>query len=443
MNDLRTILWRVLLALAGGISAAEPSKGYEISDDYALSVNGKTVEVIRVPIPEERLAGKNRHPYSFAPVTVEGEAELTVTSGFFPEKKRILKATAPKILVLEPNGRHRSLVIALSKPEANPPRPDDPKVRYFGPGIHREKFVRVGSGETLYLAPGAWVEGVLLADGDDITICGSGVISGACWPWRKGPKDAKLCLNGHIGHQVVLRGRNITMRDITTFSPFGWATVLSSVTNCVIDNYKVIAGRCPNDDGIDCCGVKDTVIRNSFIHSQDDCIAVKWSAENLAVTNCIFLTDEANIVRMGYECGDHAKFENVVFRDIDVLHLAMAKRTAEKYWCNCCLLLQASHEAVMRDILFENIRLKNFEDGRDELFVAKTMHVKSIAGDNGPWTTPLAGHIDGVTLRNITGPRRFTRADIKLIEKDQGHRIENVKFLQPPSPHLLPPSGNI
>ncbi|HPK37584.1 MAG TPA: glycosyl hydrolase family 28 protein [Kiritimatiellia bacterium] len=231
-------------------------------------------------------------------------------------------------------------------------------------------------------------------------------------------------------------GQTPTTDDVAVFNVASATTINVDTEDAIAKQVKIAAASAAvtfGGDGIDCCGVKDTVIRNSFIHTQDDCIAVKWSAENLTVSNCIFVTDEANIVRMGYECGVHAKFENVVFRDIDALHLAMAKRTAEKYWCNGCLLLQASHEAVMRDILFENIRLKDFEDGRDELFVAKTMSIKSIAGDNGPWTTPLAGHINGVTLRNITGPRQFTRADIKLIEKDQDHKIENVKFIQPPS----------
>ena len=75
---------------------------------------------------------------------------------------------------------HPMLVFA-NPPEIDVPPSDDPNVRFFGPGVHKPgKDQPIQSGQTIYLAGGAWVEGAFLAAGpvQDVVIRGRGVISG-------------------------------------------------------------------------------------------------------------------------------------------------------------------------------------------------------------------------------------------------------------------------
>lgn len=445
MNAITFFCAAVLTACAA--SAAEP-KGYEISEDYVLTVNGKPFEVIRVPKPEVRIAETNRHPYSYAPITTAEAVEITLESKCFdlgkavilPESKGVkgvwkdgrltFRMTPPETLVIEPNGRHGMLVVAASRPEAVVPDHRDPRVKYFGPGLHRPEKIFLRSDETLYLAPGAWVESIVVGTGDNITVCGSGILSGTPWPWRKGPVDEKTNINP-IGHLMTFTGNNLKIRDITAFGSFAWTTVLNNVTNAVIENYKIISGRCVNDDGIDLSQTKNVTVRGTFIRTQDDCIAPKWAGENLVVSNCTFMTDESNIVRIGYECNPHESFKNLLFKDIDVLHLAMAKRGPERYWSNCVMLLQAANEGTIEDVTFDDWRIREYGDG-DVFFLAKTMSIK----ESGRCFTHKGGWIRNVTVRNPTAPVKVTREMLHCIEKEPRYTVRDVRLIVSPPTEL-------
>ena len=431
------------------VSSANSPIGYKLSDDYSLAVNGVKAEVIRVPSPEVRIAEKDCHPYSYAPITSEKDIEIALSSSLYdlskavilPESKGVkgvwkdgqlsFRMSPPQTLVIEPNGRHGMLVIAVSKPEKNIPNPKDRRVKYFAPGVHRPEKIILKSDETLYLAPGAWVEGIVVGTGDNITVCGSGVLSGAPWPWRKGPIDQDTNINP-IGHLLTFTGNNLNIRDITAFSSFGWTTVLNNVTNAVVENYKVVSGRCVNDDGIDISQCKDVTIRNTFIRTQDDCIAPKWAGENLVVSNCTFITDESNIVRIGYECNRGESFKNLLFKDIDVLHLSMSKRGPERYWSNCVMLLQAANEGTIEDVVFDDWRIREFGKG-DVFFLAKTMSIK----EAGRCFTHRGGWIRNVTVRNPSMPMTVTSDMLHSIEKDPEHTVRDVKLVVSP-PTKLP-----
>ena len=83
----RTIL--LFLLLEGVANAAAP--GRHVSGDYLMAVDGRDVDVIRVPMPEGG-AGSiwNRlecQPYSYAAFTATGVVEICVRSGLFDLSK--------------------------------------------------------------------------------------------------------------------------------------------------------------------------------------------------------------------------------------------------------------------------------------------------------------------------------------------------------------------
>jgi len=439
----RSLVSVLLLSLPALAVAAAP--GRQLSGDYLMTVggvHGTPVDVVRVPMPENNVWNPlERQPYSYAAFTATGTVDVCVRSGFIDLSKTailpaskgvtatlrnsdtvIFRMTPPMTLVLEPRGRHRALVVSANLPEANPPRKDDPKVRYFGPGFHHQDLITLGDGETLYLAPGAWVEGCLKAKGRNVTVCGSGVLSGACWEWQKGPCDRqgkKLA-----GSLTRLTGENIVVRDVTLFSSFAWTLVFDGITNAVADNVKILGGRVINDDGIDVCRAKDVVLRNSFVRCQDDCVTPKWWCENLVCTNMTLWTDAANVFRTGYECESRESglvYRNLLFRDIDVLHLPLNKTDPHRYWANCTIYIQPSRGQTMYDTVYEDIR---FHDcGPMDVFLnVKTMPITQGFRFDEP------GCLKGLTLRNIRLPDSRGGMCVNLKAHDDAHPIEGVRF---------------
>ena len=434
-----------IVGLVGGVALAA-APGRHLSGDYLMTVDGRDVDVVSVPTPEVHIWNKlERQPYSYAPFVATGTVEVCVKSGFLdlskteilPDSKGVtsvsqavdtvvFRMTPPMTLVLEPRGRHRALVVSANLPEANPPKKDDPKVKYYGPGIHHAGKIALGDGETLYLAPGAWVEGAVRAKGRGVTICGSGVLSGACYEWRCGPKG-KTAANTSIGCLACLSGENITVRDATFFSSWGWTLVFDCVTNALVDNVKVICGRVINDDGIDICSARDVVLRNSFIRCQDDCIAPKWWCENLVCTNMTLWTDAANAFRTGYECEPGPSglvYRNLLFKDIDVLHLSLNKASPAAYWANCAIYIQPTHGQLMENTRYEDIRFH--EVGPQDVFLnVKTM---PITEGSARCRTDEAGVLKGLVLRNVYVPDARGGMCVNLSAHDDAHPIEGVRF---------------
>ena len=176
-------------------------------------MNGRPLDVLGVPPPsmhDKQLAGEHCLPYYAAMFDADEEVEVVVESVRDVTKARILplsrgirpkvesarrlsfRARPPFKVSVEPEVRHRALVLVANEPERDAPSAGTPGVRRVEAGRHHfDRPIELKSNETLYLAPGAWVEGIVAAVGDNITVCGSGVLSGACWDWRKGPVSEK------------------------------------------------------------------------------------------------------------------------------------------------------------------------------------------------------------------------------------------------------------
>lgn len=440
MKKLSAAAFAMLLFPA--VHAAAP--GRHVSGDYLLSVGGEPVEVVRVPMPEKCGGGiwfkLDWQPYAYAAFELTNETEVVVKSGAFDlSKTEILPASRGAMLVsrtentvvfrmkpsttvvLEPRGRHRALVLSANMPDPSPPAADDPKVRLFAPGFHRAGRIELEDGETLYLAPGAWVEGFVEGRGRGLKVRGGGVLSGACFDWGVVPEGSRRNVLMHLS------GEDIDVRDVSFFSSWSWSLVLDGVTNAVVDNVKVVCGRVINDDGIDVCRARNVVVRNSFVRCQDDTIAPKWWCENLTVTNCTLWSDAANIFRIGYETEPRASglvFRNLLFKDIDILHQTMNLNKPDEYWANSTINIQPSNGQPMSDIVFDDLRFGPCRPA--DVF----LNVRTMLIDQGPpeIRTAEAGSLDGLVLRNMRLPDSQGGMAVNLGAFDEAHPIRNVRF---------------
>lgn len=337
-----------------------------VSSEYQISVNGQPVDVYQ--------ARTQHHDqrYFFATFDFTGQVEIRVTSAVslqtvavLPQQvgmawrlaedgALLLTVDRPFRISIERDGENSPLLLFGNACEVAAPNAGDPGVVYFGPGVHTPGKITLRSNQTLYLAGGAVVKGGIEASGENIRICGRGMLDGSDWAHFAGPTtfmlDLRECRNVHV-QDVILRGS------------WGFTLVPCGCDGVTITNVKLCGSRVDNDDGIDPINSSNVTIRECFLRTDDDCIAVKGLAvygnktcANITVENCCFWTDRANIFRIGYE-SDAEAMRNITARNIDVIHFGGDTRPPDAYWSTWVIFLQPSNNMPMTELLFENFRL--------------------------------------------------------------------------------------
>lgn len=406
--------------------------GEAVTGDYAVTVNGKAVDVYAAQ--SEFFEGD----YYFASFDFSGKVVIRVTSkqpldnvqiqperfGIRMEKKGAseiqLTADHPFRISVERNGRIKPLLLFGNSIETDAPRRDDPNVIWFSPGVHHPGKITLTDNQTLYLDGGAVVKGCILAQGKHITIRGRGMIAGEAFPRFKGPGrypvDCREC-------------QDITIRDITIRNPWSWTCVTWNCDGVLIDNVKICGSRMINDDGLDLVNTRNATVRNCFIRTQDDDIAIKGLAgmtapcENITIEDCVFWTDVANIFRIGYEC-ETSGMRNIRVRNIDVPHYSKNFRPPTHYWANAIIWLQPSNNMLMEDCHFENVRIRS--SGEDMI----VLMAKPMSCHYGSIQNPEPGALRNCSFKNIQvdGRQGDFRGLLFMLGDSPKHNVSELLF---------------
>ena len=400
--------------------------------EYRVWVNGREVDVIDIPEPAHhdwQLPDEAALPYWAALFDVEGEASVRIESRSDLSATRILPlsrgivprhdgvhaveftASPPFAVSVEPRPRLGALVLSAKAPDPDTPSPDDPLVKNFGPGhYHFDKPIRLSSNETLYLAPGAFVDAAVWGSGTNVSVRGHGVLTGFGWQHRAGPQHDQICISG----------ANVSLRDFAVIGSYHWTVVLRDVDGARIDGLTILGGRVLNDDGIDVCRSRDVTVRDCFIRTQDDCICAKYRCENLTVERCALWTDVANVFRFGFETdGPPHRISGIRVRDIDVLHQSVTNTRKWEYAVN----IQSSNGTTLEDFEIDGLRFDNVEP-HDQLANVETFIARSQwRQDKEP------GHLRGVVFRDIRLPPDAPAggpSTIYVHDHDDDHPVRDV-----------------
>jgi beta-glucanase (GH16 family)/pectate lyase len=401
--------------------------GEKTSEAFWLEVEGQNVPVYQAPINREIFIDgiyKDMDPeYSYAYFDFAGKVTVKVHSAKSLEKlvirpisKNISYSVEDTTLLIhldhpcnisvERNGRNDPLLIFAGPLEEEVPEQASEGVIFFGPGKHWPGVIRLESNQTLYISGGAVVHGSVEASGDNIQIIGRGLLLTEKEPY---PIVMENCTDSRL--------EGITIRNMTR----GWTVTPKNCDNLLISNIRILGSCAPNDDGIDPVNSRNVEIKNCFIRTRDDCIAIKGMAygnsnvDNIRITNCMLWSDLCCSILIGDECrADYMK--NITIEDCWIPHLSYP------YHVKKFLMVHAGEETRM-----ENIRLKNIDiHGNGWTGVGQFIE---IACEFNQYTkTQVAGNIDGLYLQdiNITGiPGPFPM----LIQGyDKNHLIKNVQF---------------
>ena len=255
----------------------------------------------------------------------------------------------PANVTVEYNGQvEGALHLFLSLPDENKPDSSDGSVLYFGPGGHDVGIITPKSGQTVYLDEGCILRGAIHADSvENVRIAGRGIIDGSTFDrWE----DTLVPID-------FVHSKGITIEGITILDPSAWTLNLYNAKDVVVDGVNIVGAR-SNSDGITIQSCENVQVRNCFVRSWDDSLVVKGydgDARDIIFENCVLWTDLAQSCEIGYETRADV-IERITFLDITVLH----------NFHKPVLSIHNSDNALVQDILFENITVEDAQMGQGD-----------------------------------------------------------------------------
>lgn len=318
----------------------------------------------------------------------------------------------PQYLSVEFNGdRLHNLHLFANSLETEIYTEESENVMFFGPGIHRPKDlpnnqIRVPSNTTVYLAPGAVVKAKLLVDkAENVRIIGRGI------------------LDHPVRGIEITDSRKVLVDGITVVNPDHYTVFGGGSSDIVIRNLKSFS--CKGwSDGIDLMCCRRVTVDNVFMRNSDDCIALyshRWDwwggSSDLTVKNSVLWADVAHPINVGGH-GDPSSekgevIENVVFRNIDIL-----EHDEDDPLYQGCMTVDCGDKNWVRNILFEDIRVENIQEGR--LFYVKVRF-------NEKYDKQPGSGIEQVVFRNISYTGVGENPPL-LLGLDEKRKVKGIVF---------------
>lgn len=223
----------------------------------------------------------------------------------------------------------------------------NPRLIYFGPGIHKPHDlpsgeIKIPSGATVYIAPGAVVRARLIVDrAENVRIIGRGVL-----------------LNPLRGVEITY-SKNVTVDGLTVINPQHYTVFGGQSENITIRNVRSFS-RHPWSDGVDMMCCKNVLVEDVFLRNNDDAFAIynhRWwywgGTDNVRIRRATIFNDLAhpfNIGSHGDDRSEHGELlHNVHIDDCDIL-------SAD---CDGIMSISCGDKNRVEDIHFSNIRIED------------------------------------------------------------------------------------
>lgn len=341
------------------------------------------VEVLQVPpLPEAVVLRPKRLGYSAEQSAHEVNFHLPAAENLFVDMPGINPRSHPELKPLylfpyDPAAR------------AEPPAAEGKLHRFTGGQVHEVGELWLGSGDVLWIEPGAVVRGLIRSEGvENLHIGGQGVLDGSYIP-KGGPLKHERTI-------LLNNSANITIEDITIVDPSAWTLVTVGCDEVTIDGIRTITIG-GGSDGIDLVATNHAVVRNCFLRTGDDCVVIKAfthtadgkrsldrvrDVDDILVERCTLLQDGGgNALEIGHEllCDSIA---NITFRDCDIVHV---------HGFGAALSINNGAWGTVRDVRFEDLRVEHHYDA---LISFRIMHSRySHSAERG--------HLKNILVRNL------------------------------------------
>ena len=287
---------------------------------------------------------------------------------------------------------------------------------------------------------------------DGVRITGKGVLDGNGLPfweafWQR-RKENPRCTNLEVERPRLMfldRCNDVRVEGVSLQDSGFWNLHLYRCRDVVIDGLRISIPtslktnvRAPSTDGIDVDSSQNVTIRNTYISTHDDNIALKGSKGPLAdqdkdsppVENILIENVECNDGNGLITCGSEA----TIIRNVTVRNCTMTGRATL-----LTLKLRPDTPQHYEHITMENITLKGDRNGR-LLNVASWTQFFDLKGH-----PPPKRQVNNVTLRNIKGTYgafgqlRGNPGDVlrDITIEDVDIKLENDKLIIGPNENLV------
>ena len=343
----------LLLSLRPALAAPSEVKLYHLpaevrSTHYRVTINGRAADVMHAASSYYLVNFETDGPLTVS-VTAEdphfwdrGVEVQPMRLGIRPVRKGAtitFPLAGPQKLTITRPGDHFAdadmLFLFANLRESPPDLNQNPQIRYFGPGIHREN-IDAKTGDRIYLDGGAVVLGSLnVWQVKDVRVFGQGTI---IYDGPQDPHSDEGWMHKPNWHCIVMDvAQNIEVDGITCITRSrSWQIQMRDSRHIGFYNIKVIGGN-PNDanqDGMDWLGGGDTTVKNSFFRASDDVFALQgnWDGydlesmrrpghdvTNITIEGTVASTSISNTIRVGWP-EKTFNSSNFLMRDMDVIH---------------------------------------------------------------------------------------------------------------------------
>lgn len=278
----------------------------------------------------------------------------------------------------------------------------DTNLIYFGPGIHQIEGgkLKVPSGKTVYLEGGAVLMGQILFEGvHDARLLGRGVIDHSVKMGVRIANSRNITVEGIFCTQCATGGSDsVIIRNVKSVSYFGWG-----------DGMNVFASNNVLFDGVFC--------RNS-----DDCTTVyatrmgfTGGSRNITMKNSTLWADVAHPILIGTHGNtpNPDLIENIRYSNLDILDHREVQLDYQG-----CLSINAGDNNLIRNIVFEDIRIEDFRKG--QLVNLRVFY-------NAKYCTSPGRGIENVLFKNITYNGKNSEISV-IAGYNEERKVKNVVF---------------
>jgi hypothetical protein len=288
---------------------------------------------------------------------------------------------------------------------ANPVIPKVKKgkhVIYFGPGYHvLRDSLRVGSGQTVYLAGGAYVKGYISVwHAHDVRIIGTGIVN----PERQQEGimvrySRNVTINGPLTTQIPVGGSDsVCIANAKVMSWYGWGDGMNIFASRHVDEHHV------------------------FCRTSDDCSTVyctrkgyHGSSRHIRISDAVYWADVAHPIMIGLH-GDVEKMEeisDVVYDSVDIL-----QHRERQIDYQGCIGLNSGDNNLVHHITFSNFHIETLEEGM--LFNFRVCY-------NAKYCHAPGRGIGDIVLRNISYTGKKPNLSI-IAGYDESRKVRNITF---------------
>ncbi|MEP7111160.1 MAG: glycosyl hydrolase family 28 protein [Ferruginibacter sp.] len=462
--------------------------------DFSVQIDGKNALVYASPIPANFCSFVISKPVEVTIKSLTRDIKWVdvrpLSSGIkpvFQNSDSTIRFTIKRTgqYSIELNGGIKiPLYLFANSLEINKPDRTDKNVLYFESGkIHYPGTINMQDNQQVYIEAGAIVVGNVKArNASHIKIRGQGILDGS---YSRQFMDSLAVVNLPVGFAPAQGRRggsnglllfnecnDVNIEGITLYNSKTWDVVPTICNNVKIDNIKIVSDN-GGDDGIDIVSTRNMTITNSFIHTKDDCIAVKsharpqpplsptspaqsnagqqrptqqtfgelspgpfYDVDSVLVKNCVFWNAAwGNALEIGFELSGDVK--NVRFIDNDIIHVEGG----------AAFSIHNARRGVVSNILVDNLRVEGTDQKLFDLSIFRSIYSEDGLRDqaeinklyvHGIWDNVLAvpeadkesrmkfrGKIKNIILKNVSvvdGPFPFS----VFYGSDKEHLVENV-----------------